>query len=161
MGDGVDIAEGGKAFAHALFLDAGKIDVLHGGVGDFLRIIKFCELQKPRLGNFCYADMGGLCALGVNIRLGQDTEQSGFSYLGQSNNACLHESKDPSLVMRCQETGSAKEPPVTVREFRSNNPSILAYGFAVPFVPDRRAVLALTKSNGLYYLYRPLGIVHR
>jgi hypothetical protein len=90
VSDGVDVAERGEAFAHAFFLDAGKIDVLNGGVGDFLGVIEFGELREPGLGNLGHANVRGLRALGVHVSFGEDAEESSFSDLRQSNNSCLH-----------------------------------------------------------------------
>ena len=81
VSDGIDITQRGQAFAHAFFLHAGQIHILHGGVRDFLGVIQLGELQQPRLRNFRHSDVGGLRALGIHVRFGQDPKQRGFSNL--------------------------------------------------------------------------------
>ncbi len=46
VSDGVDVAQGGQAFAHALFLHAAQIDVLHVGVGDLFGIVELGEFER-------------------------------------------------------------------------------------------------------------------
>src|SRR5581483_7693774 len=82
-------------FAHPLFLHSAEIHVVDGGIRDFLGLIELGELEQTRLGNLGDADMGGLAALGINMRPGQNPEERGFSDLRQSNNSGLHK---PGIV---------------------------------------------------------------
>ena len=81
MGDGVHVAKRSEAFAHALFLHAAQVNVLHRGVGDFLRVVELGQLQEARLRHFGHADVRGLAAFALDVGFRQDSEQSGLSYL--------------------------------------------------------------------------------
>jgi len=81
VGNGVDVAQRGEAFAHALFLYARQVDVLHGGVGDFFRIVELGKLFEAWLGDLGDADVRGLADFGVDMGFGKNAKERGFSDL--------------------------------------------------------------------------------
>jgi len=81
VGDGIHIAQRSEAFAHALFLHAGEIHVLHRGVGDLLWVVELGKFAETRLGNLGNADVRRLAALRVHVGFGEDSKQRGLSDL--------------------------------------------------------------------------------
>jgi hypothetical protein len=94
VGDGVDFAERGEGFAHAFFLHAAEVDVLHRGVSDFFGVIESGELGEARLRDFGDADTGFLATFSwIDVGFGKDAEERGLSDAWQSDNSCLHKRK--------------------------------------------------------------------
>ena len=95
MGERVDLAQvadvGG--FFQRLLPDGADVDVLDGGVSEFLRIVERGQAIEAVVGNLGDADVGLArvreSVLG-EVRLGQNVEQRCLAYLGQADDAGFH-----------------------------------------------------------------------
>src|SRR5690349_2896199 len=89
--DHVHFAQLGQRLAHALFLHAAQVHVIHRCIGDFLGTVELGQLQQPRLRDFGHAHVRRRRpALPLDVRLRQNAEQRRFPDLWQSNNSRLH-----------------------------------------------------------------------
>jgi len=90
--DLTEMADVGGLFEGVLSYSA-DVDVLDGGVGEFLGVVEVGELVEPIVGNFGDSDVGfarvGIGAFG-EADFGEDSEERGLADLGKTDDAGFH-----------------------------------------------------------------------